>query len=188
MTNSERFFEAFIHVPHHVLGRRLKPLSLLHLLFLYHIESPLVLTDRQATLPDLELAVLICSSSTSDEILSKIKRNGKIRLSVWRNINAFRKLKKHLQGFIKYTDDYCSLPRFNEISQETEEVIPWILMHAASLIKNTGWDKQKVFELPVGESVWFNTTFSYLDTGKSNVQSDKEAAVVEFIKALTEKG
>ena len=60
MTNRERFCEAFAHISHRVMGRRLEPFSLRHRFWLEALESPLM-SGGTATLVDLEMAARICA-------------------------------------------------------------------------------------------------------------------------------
>src|SRR4051794_28966486 len=60
MNNRDRFFEAFGHATHRVMGRRLCRFTLRHRFWLEALESPLV-SGGEATLMDLELATRVCA-------------------------------------------------------------------------------------------------------------------------------
>lgn len=184
--NTAKFFESYVNVPHSVLGVKLNPLSLLHYLWLHHLESPLITTGKEGSLADLELAALICSSSSSEEILRKINRKG-FFAKVWRYRNRYRQLNLEALAFLAYHDDYVSLPLFGDTKGE-EEKLPYLLLYAANLIKATGWSEEVVFTMPLGKLIWLNVAFSYLNSGKTNVISDWEQAATAALKALTPEG
>ena len=190
LSNNEVFFESWVHVPHKVLGRELKPLSILHLIWLYNAESPLVITNKNVTMEDLEIAVLICSNCTNEGILAALnaKENG-IRLRIsnyfWRRQNRRkRSLQLELRRFLTYNDDFMALPKFMPREGESDEKLPWLLVHMANLIKATGWDEQEVLNMPIGKVLWYNLAFGYLETGETRVMSDREKLAADAIKEL----
>jgi hypothetical protein len=186
-SNRDKFLECFANVPHFLLGKKLQPLCLLHFLWLEHIGSPLVETSKAIKISDLELAALICSSHSSAEILSKLSANT-LQRRFWRFCNGFRNPEKETRRFLAYQDDYCSLPDFGDSGGEKNETIPWLLLQAASLIKETGWSEETVFTYPIGKLIWFNVAFGYLHSGETGVVSDKERAAMEALARLTSGG
>jgi hypothetical protein len=179
MTNAHAFFESLINVDHTILGKRLKPLCLLHLLWLYHIKSPLVYTSLECTMEDLELAVLICSNSSSGKILKAITPK-RFKYHLWHRANKKRELKAELLKWVEYNNDYLSLPTFYPRgNEETDEKLPWLITTAASVIKETGWSDEQVFAMPIGKLLWWNIAFNYLATGKTNIMSDKEQWIIK---------
>jgi hypothetical protein len=189
MTNTDAFYEAFVNIPHTVLGRRLQPLCLFHLLWLYLIQSPLIITNKETTLKDLEIAVLICGSKNDSEIFKLLdgkEQNTLQKISnyFWRRRNRKRDFQSELKKFIAYNDDYIALPRFlPKEDGEANEKIPWLLLHATSLIKATGWSEETVFSMPIGKVMWFNLALGFLATGETRIMSDKEQQAVEALKA-----
>jgi hypothetical protein len=191
MTNAQRYFENVVNVPHTVLGIKLQPLCILHFLWLQHLESPLIQTDKPATIEDLELAVIVCSSLSNEEILAKLSTPALLSLErlkrlMWHRSNRKADLKAELLKFIAYQDDYCSLPAFMGNDGNTiDEKLPWLLLYQAALIKSTGWSEQEVVTMPLGKVVWLNTAFGYLNSGECSVVSDKEAKAMELLRSLT---
>lgn len=197
MNNLQRFFENEVNVPHTVLSLKLQPLSLRHMMWLQHLESPLIYTAKPVTLEDLELAVLVCSSKDNEETLKKLSSTAggwfeKLVQHGWRWLNRSKvKDAKALQGeirkFLAYQDDCCCLPEFMQSkgAQKTEEKMPYMLTYAAALIKSTGWSEETVFNMPLGKVIWYNSVFGYLNTGETNVLSDEAREGINMLKQLS---
>lgn len=180
-TTTDAFFEAWINTEHRLLGRKLRPLCLRHLLFLHAIQSPLVVTDKPCTLPDLEVAAIVCGSATDAEALTafnvqKLSAFEKFRLRIWHRQNLRRDVRKEAEAFLAYQDDFLSIPEVYETEggTKTGTGLPWLLMHAAALIQATGWGEGEVFNMPVGKIVWLNLAFGYLKTGETSVITDAD--------------
>jgi len=192
-SNHERLLENFVNRPHSILRLRLQPFCLLHWLWLEYIASPFVITSKEISLADIELAALVCSSRTSEQILAKITaKNGNIwkrtaaRLWHWRNRKT--DLKAASQAFIAYQDDYCSLPEFAAEGSNRDPKLPVVLYYAASLIKETGWAEDTVLTMPLGKVVWYNAALGYLNSGDTSIISDRERQAMAALDALTGAG
>jgi hypothetical protein len=188
--NSAKFFENYVNITHCLLGYTLKPFCLLHLLWLENIGSPFFNTSEKLTFADLEIAVLICSSSSSEEIFSKLNAKGwlrTLRKRFWHARNERLDLREAVLRFVAYQDDYTSLPDYGETekAENRAEALPSFLVQAAALIKETGWTQEAVFALPLGQIIWLNAAFAYLATGKTSVISDKEQAATVALAELT---
>lgn len=192
MSNESAFFESWTNVPHVILGRKLQPLSIFHYVWLYQVGSPLVYTAKPATMADLELAVLICSSSTNEQVLAVLEGKGilqRMRNYFWRKANRKRNLQTELTKFIAYNDDHIALPEFySSDTKEINERLPWLFVVAASLIKTTGWTEEKVFSMPIGKVFWLNLAFHYLETGKTSIISDKEQLAMKILGEMNAAG
>jgi hypothetical protein len=187
--NSAKFFENYVNITHEVLGIKLKPFCLLHLLWLENIESPFFHTSENVSLSDLEIAALICSSNSSEEILAKLNVKGWVRTlrkRFWHYRNERRALDSEIKRFLAYQDDFACLPNHRRVeSDERAEALPTFLVQAAAIIKETGWAQETVFALPLGQIIWLNSAFAYLSTGKTSVISDKETAARFALRQLT---
>lgn len=189
MSPSNAFFESFVNLEHRVLGRKLQPLSLRHLLWLDKIGSPFAVTNKPLTMLDLEAAVIVCGAANDNETLTtfdvqKLPFWKRFLLRQWRKANRARNLEQEVKAFLAYYDDYLALPEFYDAKGERNDALPHLLLGAAALIKATGWDEQTVFNMPVGKVIMLNLAFGYLNTGETNVISDKEQAAQAALKAL----
>lgn len=183
MSNSpttEAFLEAWINYPHTLLGRKLRPLCLRHLLWLHALKSPLVLTSQPVTLQDLEIAALVCGSSSDEEIVTglnvkELSPFASFRLKLWHRSNRRRDPKAEAKAFLAYQDDYLKLPEtYDSGGSGPDCALPWLLMRAAALIQQTGWSEATVYNLPLGKLLWLNIAFAYLTTGETNVMTDAD--------------
>lgn len=186
-TNRARLFENFCNVSHRVLGYDLKPLCLLHYLWLEQVESPLVDSSKtyaeSELVKHLRLAALICSSSSSEEILKKLK-NGK---KWWRRLLApkSKDLTKELNAFLAYIDDHFSTFEVQRPdSGPTIETVPWMLLHAASFMKETHCDEKTAWTTPIGRLVMYGHAFNELRGGKTYIVPDAERAAEQALAAL----
>lgn len=191
LNNADIFFETLVNVPHEIYGLRLKPFCILHLLWLQHLNSPLFLTSKRIEIEDVEIAAIVCSSSSSEEILEKLNPTSlwrKFLRQRWHRKNQRIELGAAVKAFIAYQDDYCSLPEFFHKDESRDEKLPWLLIYAAALIKATGWDFERILKLPLGQVIWLNLSFGYLDSGESTVVTDRERAAMEALRTLTGGG
>jgi hypothetical protein len=177
LSNAQLFFESLVHTEHKLCGLRLKPLCLLHLLWLEHVKSPLLSSDRRVTMRDLELAAVICSSSSSDEIMKRVARPG----YVWHWRNTFRNVTAEAKAWLAFFNDYFSLPELLEREGSGANKLPWLAVCIASLVKETGWSLEKVLLLPVGAAVWLNLSFGFLESGQTPVISDLERQAMALL-------
>lgn len=191
MNNADIFFETLVNVRHEVLGLELKPFCILHLLWLQHIASPLFLTSKRIEIQDVEIAVIICSSSSSEEILAKLNPSSFWQRHLrkrWHRRNRREDLGRIVKQFLAYQDDYCSLPQLFTKDENRDEKLPWLLLYTTGLIKATGWNLEKVLALPLGQVIWLNIAFGYLASGETSVISDRERAAMDALRALTVGG
>jgi hypothetical protein len=191
MTARESFYECWVNADHFLLGRKLAPLCLRHLVFLHAIQSPLVLTDLPLSIQDLEIAAVICSTDEGEELaaLDAKKLSWLQRASrwVWHRRNAKCDLAAAVQSFIAYQDDYLALPSMGTKPSKGKIAscpFDFLLMQAAGLILKTGWSEKEVFNLPVGKMVSLNLAFGYLETGETTVISEQESQAMEQLKDL----
>lgn len=188
ITPTESFFEAFLNSSHRVLGKRLEPYSLRHLMILSRIQSPLI-HGGAVTLSDLMIAVLVCSQMSVEGSLNALEAKD-WRSWLWQRNARKADVSRELNAFLAYLHDFTSLPEFeNKVDENgcpvvTNEKIPTLLCHAAQLIRWTGWDEEKVLSMPLGKLIWYNLAFGYLETGDSRVVSEQELNAQRQLAAI----
>lgn len=164
MRNRERFCEAFAHVAHRVMGRRLEPFSLRHRFWLEAMESPLV-TGGVVTLVDLDLAARVCAvpcRNLDREVPTLLERGPgrweRLRFAWW----WMRGRADHeYAAFQEYFMDYGCPPATHgggaSATQKGKryETMPGILGLVTGLIRGSGWEPETVWSLNPGAAEWY---------------------------------
>jgi hypothetical protein len=160
MRNKDRFYEAFVHVRHRVMGYRLKDFKLYHRLWLEAMESPLVL-GGEVSVVDLELAALICSSER-DEIPMMVER-GSSGCWSWRGWwfalrSIFLDPGKEAVKFHGYLEDHVCGPD-THAGGDPGGVgfveFPPTMDQVCAVIRATGWEPALVWDMGPGEVEWY---------------------------------
>lgn len=179
MSNTNLFLESVINTSHKVYGKKLLPLSLFHIGMLENINSPLLL-GGELTGEDILKGALICSSKN----VRKLESN----FGNFINNILFFYYKPHieLQKWNAFWSDYFPTPQMMEKEGETKDSkFPYIASCAAAIIRQTGWSFDKVFyEMPVGQLIWLNLAFNFIENGETDIVSDKELRVIEQIRSF----
>jgi hypothetical protein len=166
MTNRERFCEAFAHVGHRVMGRRLRVFSLRHRFWLEAMESPLV-TGGVATLVDLELASRVCAmghDELDDGVPALLLRGPRwwervvfcVRLLMRRGA-----AQREYEAFQNYCLDYGCPPATHggggPVAENGKryEAMPGILGLVTGLVRGSGWAPETVWALNPGAAEWY---------------------------------
>jgi hypothetical protein len=200
MRNRDRFNEAFGHVEHEVMGRRLGKLTLKHRFWLEALECPLV-KGGEARLMDLEMASRVCSIPFADldRLLPKVIGRGpgffdKIGYlwKVWRRSAEmeYRKFQAYLldHGCPPATWDSEAMTVVHEGAAEGEEpeeegALPGVFGLVSGLIRCAHWNPDVVWGLSPGEAEWYLAgVFMHrgVDVGlKTGADEDME----EFLRA-----
>lgn len=164
MTNKERFFEAFAHVSHSVMGRRLERFSLRHRFWLEAMESPLV-TGGAVSLVDLEMAARVCAIPFSrlDDAVPELLGRG----PGWRaQLGFLWKLWRLRAGaeYVKFQDyflDHGCPPATHGMGAavspdgKSYETMPGILGLVTAVVRGSGWDPETVWALSPGCAEWY---------------------------------
>jgi hypothetical protein len=178
MTNLEAFLTAILSTEHSVFGFKLRPLTLFHFAMLEQF-APTSLTIAPSP-RDLKIAACICASRDANEF----RRNSK-GWRAWRT--NFYSYKKSLASFSNYMGDHLQFPETNSADKETNNPIPTSLTFASKLIKETGYDFDRVFyDMPLIQVYWLVMGLGYIEKGESPIVSDKERLAYAVLKEAGE--
>lgn len=97
MKSSQEFYDAAIPEPYTILGLRLRPLSLGHMILLHRIDSPLV-KGGNIIIGDMAVAALICSRTYEDGIAALDDPSLPSKLIKW----GYKLTHPHRIAFWKY--------------------------------------------------------------------------------------
>ena len=178
------FAESFLNRDDHVvLGRRLLPLSLWHLLQLEIAGSPYF---SGATFPgpkDLRLAVAVCTTPfprLPDLSGKKLVRDW---LKSWRCDFLTETAK-----FRTYLEDFNALPQLWQEEKKPGKGrapvgLPWALAIVSGICGSTGWSAETAWNLPVGQAYWYHIAFAMQKGANVDLLSEGELLAIEKVKA-----
>ena len=163
MNNRDRFFEAFAHVEHGVMGRRLEEFSLRHRFWLEAMESPLV-TGGAATLVDLEMAARVCA--VPFEALNRELPRMLVRGPGWRAKLGFLWKMLRMDAAVEYGKfqeyflDHGCPPATHNTSAKTADgksydSMPGLLGLVTAVARGSGWEPETIWRLSPGGAEWY---------------------------------
>ena len=182
------FFEALVHSREHVvMGRRLRPLTLWHWLWLDALGNP-VLEGRPASLLDLTQAVAVCESRFGD--LPGAVLNKSLWRRLWFGLGwTFRwRLEVEAAKFGAYFEDFFTGPDLWQDEDEDERTrddasLPGYYRTVARLMKS-GMSREEAWMMPVGEAQFLAVVWQEGDGGEVQWVTPKERAMMAAAEAL----
>lgn len=184
----EAFFEALVHSREHVvMGRRLRPLTLWHWLWLDALGSP-VLEGRPASLLDLTLAVAVCGADFEE--LPGAVLNKSLRRRLWFGLGwTFRwKLEVEAAKFTAYFSDYFTGPDLWQDEDEDERTredasLPGYYRTVARLMQS-GLSRKEAWMMPVGEAQFLSVVWQESAGAEVKWVTPKERQMMDEAEAL----
>jgi hypothetical protein len=163
--NKDRFYEAFGHAEHVVMGRRLEVFSLRHRFWLEAFGSPLV-WGGVVTLVDIEMAAAVCAvecGSLDREVPRMLSKGPR-----WRDMGRFtwrvlrRRTEAEYLAFQAYMADHGCPPATHGVAPKTKqgksyEALPGLLGLVTALVRGSGWEPETVWSLSPGQAEWYLT-------------------------------
>jgi hypothetical protein len=163
MRNADRFNEAFGHMEHVVMGRRLAKFTLRHRFWLEALGSPLA-GGGAVGLLDLELAAWLCAipcAALDARLPRMLVRGPRWREKLGYLWRAWRgSPEREYLLFQNYLIDHGCPPATmgsgDVVSGEQQPgALPGVLGLVTGLIHGTGWEPDTVWSLPPGEAEWY---------------------------------
>ncbi len=173
-----RFLNAFLTPGRtYIEGYALKPFCLKHRIWLMGIGSPFMAEDKPIEVPDLIVALRICSEGNMDRLTFRERWVG------WRLALDKDRFKRACQSLVAHMDWVETWPRFwqNKNAESGVDSTPWALSLLANLIKN-GVSYQEALEMPEPRAVWLSSAFSISAGAKLEFLSpEMEAEIDAFL-------
>lgn len=181
------FYSAAIPEPTTILGIRLRPLSLGHLVILHRLRSSFVTPDEPFTIHDLALSVLVCSMSYKDGLKLFENRSMDSVFRLWHfklrgGLLAWLRLRKAVEidyeqkatEFVEYLRRHCRPPHYEyEPSKAIPIHCPEVQIVRVSLMRSLGITDDEIMDRPWALCLWDHVTLKALD---GNVKlTDREA-------------
>jgi len=178
----KRFLRAFLTPSSTTVeGYRLFPWCIKHRLWLEGVESPFVADDKPITVPDLIIALKICSEQSFDRPTWRDKWLG-LRLTL--DKGRFEAACKSLVGHMDTSEAW---PKFYEKKNETGAgsggTVPWPLGIIANLVKH-GVSYQDAMQMPEAKAVWLSTTFAIHDGAKLDILTTDDEELIDSLPSV----
>ena len=184
------FYSAVIPEPTTILGIRLRPLSLGHLVILHRLRSSFVTPDEPFTLHDLALSVLVCSMSYKDglKLFEKRSMESVFRLWHWKlngGLLAWLGLRKpavidyehKATAFVEYLRRHCQSPYYSYEPSKAEPIhCPEVQLVRVALMRALRITDEEIMDRPWALCLWDNITLKALD---GNVKMPDREAIME---------
>ena len=177
----KRFLAAFLtpsRIP--IEGYRLYPFCIKYRLWLDAIGSPFIAQDKELTIPDLIIALQVCSERPVG------------RLSLWERWLAFRmardesRFEEACKAFVGYMDGAEAWPRFYEKKDASSgggSTIPWLLMVLCNLIRH-GISYEHALQMPEARAIWLSTGFALSDGAKIEVLTTDDEELIDSLQKV----
>ena len=175
----KRFLAAFLTPPHvPIEGYRLYPFCLKYRLWLEAIESPFMSDDSKLTVPDLMIAMRICSE-TRGGWLGWRERWVAFRLS-----QDQERFETACKAFVGYMDGGETWPRFYDKKDRDGgggSTVPWQLYVLCNLIRH-GISYENALQMPEGRAIWLSTGFALSDGAKVEVLTTEDEELIDSLQ------
>lgn len=175
----KRFLRAFL-TPSctYVEGYRLYPWCIKHRIWLMGIESPFVREDSEITVPDLLIALKVCSETPIGKPTWGDKWLG-FRLTM--NRERFQAACKALVGHMDTSEVW---PKFYEKKNESGSgdggTVPWPLSIVANLTKH-GISYQDAMQMPEAKAIWLSTVFAINAGAKLSILTTEDEELIDSL-------
>jgi hypothetical protein len=175
----QRFFNAFLTPARTIiLGKKLKPFSLKHRIFLEGIVSPYLQADQELSPADLIIALKICANESLDSLSLWDKWLG-LRMTLSKELFAQASL-----SFVRYVNQPESYPKFYQKKEagSSAEQMPWQLCILATLIRN-GISYEAALTMPEAKAIWLSTAFNIQAGAKLELLTTDDEDLIDRLKA-----
>jgi hypothetical protein len=164
-----KYAEAFVNVPHKVLGFKLRPFSLWHKFLLEFYENPLI-TGGEAVPKDVLEAIQVCRATypnppKRETIWTKIR----ILISSWDQ-------EEEAKRFTNYVEDYLAFPEFWDKEDEGAKSgggAPDTLTMAVQLME-LGFSEEDTWNMALGKMYWYGAATALLKGADLDFVTEEE--------------
>jgi hypothetical protein len=179
------YVHALISSQPEVLGLRLKPLTLGHLLILYSVDCGF-LSGKESTIGEFAFAAWICSNRYS-RIVEFIQSGTEKQANQLKK--AFEKLGRkyadsivsEIKAFQEYIDSEIIAPERMTTGKEKSPKSPWVVMVAIALMRYLKLSEKEVYEMPISKALSYYSVLGELN-GDSSLLSDEQVSVIEKLE------
>ena len=177
----KRFLAAFLtpsRIP--VEGYRLYPFCLKYRLWLEAIDSPFMSQERELTVPDLLIALRICSETGISTL------GLRERWLAYRLTQDQERFQTACKAFVGYMDGADTWPRFYEKKDAQSgggNTVPWHLLVLCNLIRH-GISYENALQMPEARAIWLSTGFALSDGAKLEVLTTDDEELIDSLQKV----
>lgn len=196
------YYRAAIPDPRRILGLKLRPFSLGHLLLLNRVESAFV-TGQRPSYGDLALSVFICSQKYEDGIealdsddlqpfMRKWQRKlcGECGILYWIGLRKSKPidLPEKCKAFSEYLKDGCAHPDFCWSDENTKSIAaPIEQIVRVKLLASTNLTETEIMNRPWALSLWDYLTLKVFEGQIDFVDSDEIDEAQKMAEKIAER-
>lgn len=180
----KKFLEAMFPGHHTVLGRKLNPFCLWHVVALEAIQSPFIL-DKPPTFIDLFLAVKICSSENKD-VLSLIKITPLSRLKITIDSMVFW-FNQELAKFRHYLESHLVYPQLWFPPTGKRLKAPWPMINLVLILRHTSLHPDEIWDMPLGEVLWLSASIAEQIGAETEIMTEAEIAAIKHAEKFLQE-
>lgn len=169
MALDPKYAEAFVNVPHKVLGFKLRPFSLWHKFLLEFYDNPLVAGEESVSAEDVLQAIQVCRVEFPDPPK---------RETIWTKIRLLLfswDQEKESENFTNYIEDYLAFPEFWDKEEEGGKTsgAPDTLTMAVQLFE-LGFSEADTWNMPLGKIYWYGAASAVLKGADIDFVTEEE--------------
>ena len=181
MPADTRLLEALLNRTHRVAGLRLRPFCARHHALLELVQSH-YLFGGPIGWPQLDLAASICASRDWTWQAPGFWQRLAMR------IRGGWDLARHHQKMHVYLKDYWTPPQVWEkdapapAGQPQKKQFPPVFFAVAAVIRETGWDEDKVWNMPLALVEWYSAAFARMNGAEIDLVTESEREAMDKAK------
>jgi hypothetical protein len=180
----KRFLRAFLTPSRiKVEGYTLFPWCLKYRIWLEGIESPLMRQDAPITVPDLVIALQVCSETGVGRLGWRERWLG-LMLTVFP-----RRFEQACRVFIAYSQNQDAWPKFYEKKEGKggpSSAMPWELAVICNLVSH-GVSYPDALQMPETRAIWLSTAFAINDGGELHLLTTDDEALIDSLSNVEPK-
>lgn len=185
-----RFLTAFI-VPERwdILGYKLRPFSLRHMLYLTALKSPFLVESESSPRPDDILVFLrVCSAEHPSKAFRPPTLMDRWRVSrMTLDSGYMMAAQAKIMAFIEECSSAPVVYKKKEEKQKLKEGVPSCLSMATALMSKMNLPLEQAWDTPVGQAIWYLTSFAISEGSEISILTTQDEDSAEADKALLKK-
>ena len=159
----QELYDAYVPEPYTILGVRLQPLTIGHIILLHRFQSPFFVDfDKGISIDDLAFGILVCSNTykealriitDEDLLLKSLYKLGRKQVKWYRPFKSIvdKNFPAKIQMFMEYIKDNSKTPAFQVAETKTandDNPLPTLHIIRTSLMRYLNYTAETVMDVP----------------------------------------